>query len=161
MKLSLTFVGRLVWPLLIGSPLLAQAPNGAAVTLPDIPTVSTRSFTGGSARVTVSGAITIDTELPLNARASYGDGEMTWIQFGTAEAGAPNVLITYGGGDLGVIVGMGSKTATAEGAHCTGSVQATATTVAGEYRCKDVDSWDPKTSRMGKIEISIRFTAKS
>jgi hypothetical protein len=72
------------------------------------PPISARTFTGGSATVRVSGATSIEAEVPINTQASIGDGEVTWLQFGVSGADSPHALITYGQtGEVGVSVGQG------------------------------------------------------
>ena len=56
------------------------------------PTITSRYFAGGSAKVTVSGSVAIDQEVAINTNASFGDGEMTWLQFGASGSEAPNAL---------------------------------------------------------------------
>ncbi len=131
-----------------------------------VPTISSRQFVGGSAKVTVSGSFQIDQEVAINTQASFGDGEMTWLQFGASGSEAPNVLITYQPGEVGITVGRGKFTATAgiitgEDPQCSGKAEVTATSVSGHYTCVGVGSYDPATSKMGKVDIEIRFTAKS
>ena len=131
-----------------------------------VPTISSRQFVGGSAKVTVSGSVQIDQEVAINTQASFGDGEMTWLQFGASGSEAPNVLITYQPGEVGIIVGRGKSTATAgiitgEDPQCSGKADVTATSVSGHYTCVGVVSYDPATSKMGKVDIEIHFTAKS
>ena len=130
------------------------------------PTISGRQFVGGSAKVTVSGSFQIDQEVAINKPASFGDGEMTWIQFGASGSEAPNVLITYQPSEVGIIVGRGKFTATAgimtgEDSQCSGKTEVTATSVSGHYTCVGVGSYNPATSKMGKVDIEIHFTAKS
>jgi hypothetical protein len=153
----------LLMPLLVGSELVAQAAKARA-PLP-VPKISGRSFVGGSAKVTVTGSFQIDADVAINAKASFGDGEMTWIQFGVSGAAEPNALITYGDQGIGIIVGLGKNTATAEpsaeDAACTGEVNVTASSVAGQYTCREVASYNPTTGKMGKVNITVRFTAKS
>jgi hypothetical protein len=158
--------GRLLYlllPLLVGSELVAQVPKGNQ-PLP-VPKCSGRYFVGGSAKVTVTGSFQIDADVAINAKASFGDGEMTWIQFGVSGAADPNALITYGEQGIGIIVGLGKHTATAEpsaeNAACTGEVKVTASSVAGQYSCTGVASYNPATGKMGKVNITIRFTATS
>ena len=131
-----------------------------------VPTISSRYFVGGSAKLTVSGSVQIDQEVAINAPASFGDGEMTWIQFGVSGSEAPNVLITYQPGEVGIIVGRGKFIATAgimtgEKPQCSGKSEVTATSVSGHYTCVGVGSHDAATSKLGKVDIEIRFTAKS
>jgi hypothetical protein len=138
----------------LASPAAGQVPGR-------VPTISSRQFVSGAAKVTVSGSFQIDEEVAINTAASFGDGEWTWIQFGDSGSEVPNALITYGDGEVGINVGRGKGTATAEGANCSGKVEVTAAAVSGNYTCTGVDSYDSATSRMGKIDIEIRFTANS
>jgi hypothetical protein len=155
--------GRLLFlllPLLVGSELVAQTAKPLQV-----PKISGRTFGAGSAKVTVTGSFQIDADVAINAPASFGDGEMTWIQFGVSGAAEPNALITYGDQGIGIIVGLGKNTATAEpsseDATCTGEVTVTASSVAGQYACTGVGSYNPATGKMGKVNITVRFTATS
>jgi hypothetical protein len=153
----------MLMPLLLGSELVAQAAKAHAPLR--VPKISGRSFAGGSAKVTVTGSFQIDADVAINTKASFGDSEMTWIQFGASGAAEPNALITYGDQGIGIIVGQGKNTATAEPASedaaCTGEVKVTASSVAGEYSCTGVVSYNPGTGKMGKINLTIRFTATS
>jgi hypothetical protein len=126
-----------------------------------VPTISSRHFVSGSAKVTVSGSVQIDEEVAINTVASFGDGEWTWLQFGASGSEVPNALITYGDGEVGINVGRGKRTATAEGAQCSGKVEVNKASVSGHYTCVGVTSYDPATRRMGKVDIKIRFTANS
>jgi hypothetical protein len=116
--------------------------------------------------VTVSGSATIDQEIPLNSQASYSDGEVTWLQFGVSGSDAPNALITYGETkEIGISVGKGKLVATGgivpgEKSQCSGKVQVTEAEVSGDYTCSGVASHDP-AKQMGKVDIKVRFTAKS
>src|SRR5690348_16502606 len=66
---------------LLVAPLAAQTDG--------FPTISGRQFTGGSAKVTVTGSTTITKEIPINTVASFSDGESTWLQFGASGAAEP------------------------------------------------------------------------
>jgi hypothetical protein len=123
-------------------------------------------FKSGSVTVTVTGSAKIDQEVPINTQASFGDGEMTWLQFGASGSAEPNVLITYGqGGETGVGVGRGKFIAIGEimpgeKSQCSGDVKVTAVSVSGQYTCTGVVSHDPGAG-MGKVNITVRFTADS
>jgi hypothetical protein len=39
-------------------------------------------FKSGGVKLTVTGSAKIDQEVPINPKASFGDGEMTWLRFG-------------------------------------------------------------------------------
>lgn len=146
---------------------LAAAPASAVGQTAAPPAISQRSFTGGSAKVKVTGAFAIDEEIAINTKASYGDGVMTWLQFGASGAAEANSLITYGEtGETGVNVAKGKMTAVAgimpgEKSECSGKVEVTETLVTGDYTCVGVTSYDPATFSMSKVDIKVRFTAKS
>jgi hypothetical protein len=130
------------------------------------PKITQRQFTGGSAMLMVTGSAKIDQEVAINDKASYGDGTMTWIQFGASGAEEPNVLITYGeSGEIGISVGKGKFVVTGsimegEESTCSGKAQATETLVSGEYICTGLTSYEPGKG-MGKVDVKVRFTAKS
>jgi len=131
-----------------------------------VPTISQRQYTGGSAKVKVTGSAKIDAEIPLNTQASYSDGEVTWLQFGASGSAEPDALITYGDTkEIGISVGKGKLIATGgimpgEKSQCSGKVQVTGSLVSGEYSCTGVTSHDPGGG-MGKVDIKVSFTAKS
>ncbi len=143
---------------LLAAPAAAQADT--------FPTISQRQYTGGSAKVTVTGSTRISQEVPINTQASFGDGESTWLQFGVSGAADPNVLITYGETkETGIIVGQGKFIATGvitpgEKNQCSGKATVTANLITGEYACRGVTSKNPDGS-LGTIEIKVSFTAKS
>ena len=126
-----------------------------------VPAISQRSYVSGSATVTVTGSFQVDQEVAINNKASYSDGEMTWLQFGDSGADAPNALITFTAGEYGINVGRGKQTVIAEPEHCKGKTEVSAASVTGEYSCVGVVSYDAKSMKMGKVDIKIRFTAKS
>jgi len=126
-----------------------------------IPKISTRSFTGGSAKLTVTGSFQINADVLVNTKAAFGDGEMTWLQFGDSGSAAPNVLVTVSPDEIGITVGVGKKIATIGADMCTGKMDVTATAVTGQYICRGVTSHDPAVTKLGKVDIDIRFTAKS
>lgn len=140
--------------------------SSAAGQTSGFPIISQRQYTGGSITVTVSGSASIAQEIPLNAQASYSDGEMTWLQFGVSGSEEPNALITYSDiKEIGISVGKGKFITTGgimpgEKSECSGKAQVTATAVSGEYTCTGVASHDPATG-MGKVDIKVSFTAKS
>lgn len=131
------------------------------------PPISQRQFTGGSARLTVKGSAQIDQDVPINTKASYGDGESTWLQFGASGDAAPNVLVTYGEtGEIGITIGKGRFSATGsitpgDTPQCTGKSDVTSTSVSGQYTCSGITSYDAGSGKMGEVDIEIRFTAKS
>jgi hypothetical protein len=144
--------------------LLAHAP---LLRGQDFPKISTRQFTGGSAKVQVTGAFSINEDAPIDTQGSYGDGEVTWLRFGASGSEKPNVTISYGETrEIGITVGRGKLVATGgitpgEKSACSGTAKVTATLVSGTYTCRAVTSYDPATRRQGKVDIVVTFTAKS
>lgn len=155
-----------LWSVMATGLFLAVVPSPAGGQTGRPPAISERQFTGGSAKVTVTGSTTIDQEIALNTQASYGDGEMTWLQFGVSGSEAPEALITYGeAGETGITVGKGKFVATGgimpgEKSQCSGKVQVTGSLISGDYACVGVTSKEPG-GNMGKVDIKVRFTAKS
>lgn len=86
---------------------------------------------------------------------------MTWVQFGISGSAEPNALMTYSDLEIGITVGKGRNVATAEASLCSGASDVSATTVAGHYECKGIDSYNPATGEMGRVDIEIVFTANS
>jgi hypothetical protein len=97
-----------------------------------VPVITARSFTGGSAKVKVTGAFQVDGDVAINTKASFGDGEKTWIQFGASGSAEPNALMTYGDGEIGITVGKAKNIVTAEAGQCKGKTEVTATSVSGQ-----------------------------
>jgi hypothetical protein len=126
-----------------------------------VPAISARQYTGGSVTLVVTGSIQINDSVAINTAASFSDGEMTWLQYGASGSPTPNLLITFTDRGYGVGLGMGKKVATAEPEHCTGTTQVTATSITGNYDCKGVTSYDGGTGNMGRVDIKVRFTAKT
>jgi hypothetical protein len=147
--------------------LLVTLVSSAAVGQDDAPpAISQRQYTGGSIKVSVTGSLTLDEEIPINAKASFSGDGSTWLQFGVSGAAEPNVLITYGEtGETGITVGRGKLIATGgmmpgEQSDCSGKVTVEATLVTGAYTCKGITTYEPGKG-MGKIDMKVAFTAKS
>lgn len=131
------------------------------------PPISARQFKSGSVKIVVTGSFSINADVPINAQASIGDGDMTWLQFGVSGSNAPEALITYGDNkETGITVGSGKQVATGgmmpgEKPTCTGSVQVTATLISGHYVCKGLSSHNSSTGSLGKVDVEVTFTARS
>ena len=143
---------------LLAAPAAAQADT--------FPTISGRQYSGGSAKLTVTGSTRISQEVPINTQASFGDGMSTWLQFGVSGAADPNVLITYGETkETGIIIGHGKFIATGvitpgEKSECSGKATVSDNLITGEYACTGVTSKNADGS-MGQVDIKVSFTAKS
>ena len=145
--------------LLVATPLCAQQSA--------YPPISQREFVGGSVKVKVTGTFTMDQEVPINTKASIGGGDMTWLQYGASGSAEGDVLITFTQTqEVGIMVGRAKQTATAgvtpgEKSECSGKVDVAAKLISGHYTCKGVVSYDPRTFKMGKVDIDVEFNAKS
>jgi hypothetical protein len=131
------------------------APCGAS----DVPVIPARDFAHGDARVEVTGLFRFEATIPINAEASIGDGEMTWLQYGVSGADTPNSLVTVSTQEIGLSVSVGKKIATATAADCTGKMSVSGTSVGGKYRCTGVAAYDAGSGAMGEVSFEIEFTA--
>jgi hypothetical protein len=143
--------------------MLAVALFGSAAVHADgkIPVVSARTYIAGSAAVTVTGAFQVNADIPINTKASFSDGEMTWLQFGDSGSADPNMLLTVSPYEVGFGVAKGRQIATAGADDCTGDIVVTGVSIIGKYSCKGVTSYDPSTGQQGKVDIEIKLTAQS
>lgn len=123
-----------------------------------IPTISARNFSGGSAHVVVTGSFAFTADIALNIPASISDGEDTWLQYGASGSDAPNALFKVSATEIGIIVAQGKPSATA-GDTCQGKLDVTPAKVSGHYACKGVTSYDPRSGNMGTVNIEISLTA--
>ena len=126
-----------------------------------VPIISTRSYVGGSAKLTVTGSFQISEDIAINTKASYSDGQMTWLQYGASGSDAPNLTVTVSPEEVGIVVGRGKQTATIGGAGCTGDMDVSGNSITGHYSCSGVTSFDSGAFGLGKVNIEVRFTAKS
>ena len=126
-----------------------------------MPVISTRSYVGGSAKVTVTGSFQIDENIPINTQASYSDGEMTWLQYGASGSEASNALVTVSTFEVGINASRGKPTAVIGAENCTGGMEVSSRSVTGHYKCPNVTSYDPGSGKMGTVNIEIDFTATS
>jgi len=140
---------------------LALFASPAAAQDPQVPPISTRMFTAGSIVIKVTGSFQIDAEVPINTAASFGDGEVTWLQFGASGAATPNSLITFSDGGFGVSAGVDRSSAIGEAPACKGKIEVTPTLVSGEYTCTGITSYNTGTRQMGTVSIQVRFTART
>jgi hypothetical protein len=149
----------------LGFVLFLLVPPLAAQT-DGFPTISGRQYTGGSAKVTVTGSTTITKEIPINTVASFSDGESTWLQFGASGAAEPNALITYSETkETGITIGEGKFIVTGgilngEKPECSGKVSVTATLVSGSYACTGLTS-KQASGGMGTVDVKVTFTAQT
>jgi hypothetical protein len=146
--------------------ILGMHPSWVSGQSDKIPSISARQYTGGSAKVTVTGAVKFDQEVPINTQASVSDGEMTWLQFGASGSEEPNALITYQPSEVGITVGRGKFITTAgntsgEKPKCPGTVEVTGSLITGHYTCPGATTYDAATGKIATVDIDIRFTAKS
>jgi hypothetical protein len=127
----------------------------------DFPAISSRTYTAGSARLTVSGFFTMDANPGLNLPASITDDGSTWLQYGDSGAEAANATITFHDGESGVVVAQGPYTATGGGDECKTSFDVTDAKVAGHFSCAGLTGYDKSSGHMGNVDIDVRFDAAS
>ena len=126
-----------------------------------LPVISGRSYVSGSATVKVTGAFSFNAVIPINTKASFGDGEMTWIQYGDSGSAQPNLLVTVSLQELGFGIGLGKHVTTAGGEDCSGSMDVKPTMITGKYKCPGITSYNPDSGQMGKVDFVIEMTAGS
>ena len=132
-----------------------------------IPAISARTYTAGTATVIVKGSFTIHEDVPINVQASMSDGEMTWLQFGVSGSDKLDVLITFAEKrEIGVAIGRRKIIAiggivSGQKTECSGNAEVTATLISGEYQCHGVTSHDPATGKLGMVDMTVTFTARS
>ena len=126
-----------------------------------LPVISGRSYVSGSATVKVTGAFSFNAVIPINKQASFGDGEMTWIQYGVSGSSEPNLLVTVSLQELGFGIGLGKNITTAGGEDCTGNMDVKPTMITGKYKCPGLTSYNPDSGQMGKVDFEIDMTAGS
>ena len=136
----------------------------AIIALPaaaQVPQISQRTFSGGTAKLKITGTFTLNEEVGINKQASIADGGMTWLQYGSSGSDSANVLVTVQPEEVGISPGKGKQNATAGADNCKGKLEVTPALVTGNYKCTGVTSYDQKTRQMGKVDIEISFTANT
>jgi hypothetical protein len=137
-----------------------------------IPAISDRTFTGGTAHVRVTGSFAIDKDLPLTLNGvSWVSADIgsTHLWFGTPPTTAnlhnesDNVEMTFDNAAGSVITpATGPWSALAGSDGCTTfSVQVTPTLVSGQISCKGVAAGDSVAGTTGSVDIEITFSATS
>lgn len=144
--------------LLSGLFLAAMLAEPAAAQVPQI---SKRTFSGGSAKLKVTGSFVIDEEIGINKQASIADEGQTWLQYGSSGSDSANVLVTVQPDEVAIGPGKGKQGATAGADQCKGKLVVTQALVTGNYKCTGVTSYNSKTRQMGTIDIEITFTANT
>lgn len=135
------------------------AATATAAAPAKIPTISPRTYASGTAHVIVTGTFAFTADIILNIPASISDGEDTWLQYGASGSDTPNALLTVHPTEIGLVVGQGKSSATAGNDECQGKLDVTLATVSGHYTCKNVTSYDPRSGKMGTVNIDISLTA--
>jgi hypothetical protein len=132
------------------------------------PTISARTYTTGSAVVTVTGSFSYTADIPINKEASTSDGEMTWLQFGASGSSQPNALLTFNAGsnEVGISASRGLAIATGgfiagQKSDCSGTIDVKPNLIEGHYTCRELTSYDPGTRKMGTVNVDVKFKAGS
>jgi len=126
-----------------------------------VPQISKRTFSAGSAKLKVTGSFAIDEEIAINKQASIADEGQTWLQYGSSGSDSANVLVTVQPDEVGIGPGKGKQGATAGADQCKGKLVVTPALVSGNYKCTGVTSYNSKTRQMGTIDIEITFSANT
>jgi len=131
----------------------------AAAAAAKIPVIGARTYKSGTAHVIVTGSFAFTADIALNIPASISDGEDTWLQYGASGSDAPNALLTVHPTEIGLVVAQGKPSATAGNDECQGKLDVTPASVSGHYACKNVTSYDPRSGKMGTVNIDVSLTA--
>ena len=126
-----------------------------------VPQISKRTFSGGTAKLKVTGSFVIDQEIGINKQASIADEGQTWLQYGSSGSDSANVLVTVQPEEVAIGPGKGKDGATAGADQCKGKLVVTAALLTGNYKCTGVTSYNSKTHKMGTIDIEVSFTANT
>lgn len=127
--------------ILVGSLLTSDA---AAQTISvSTPFVAFSEIVGGSNPPAEVGSITSTGATSLSRQISNANQVAHWPSGSQQNGGSP------GDGQIGRIVGRGTPAATAEGIHCSGEVNVTASSVSGRYARTGVGAYDPSTGKSG------------
>lgn len=155
------------WGVLLSLMLSGLAPQTVGAQK-SFPAISARSYTSGSAMVTVTGTFSYTADIPINKEASTSDGEMTWLQFGASGSSQPNALLTFNAGsnEVGISASRGLAIATGgliagQKSECSGKIEVKANLVEGHYTCRGLTSYDPGTGKMGTVNVDVKFKAGS
>lgn len=124
--------------------------------------ISERYFSDGTISVQVVGLFEVATDIELYAPASYGDGQMTWIQFGEGFTDTHTATVTVDpSGEAAVTVSSGNFNATGDVETCAVDIDVSDALVAGTLSCHDVIGFDSPTGAVGPVQIEVTFSAAS
>jgi hypothetical protein len=149
------------------SPLPGQS---SAATTPapggnEIPVISVRTFTGGSATVDVSGSFVLHSTLALTDLAfDSSDGVETTLSYEfNRDSGGISLGFSHreGADGLGLNINLGTWMATYLGSDCTWQVEVTSSTVSGHISCHDISAVNSSDETQGSVDIELDFTADS
>ncbi len=142
-----------------------QDAGPAAGNSGDALAISSRTYTGGSVQVKITGFFPVDGTQQLNLPASLTDDDQTWLQYGVSGAPELNVLFTNSTSmaEHGLTIGVGPHTLTAvsTSGECETKVEVTPTLVAGRFSCKGTTAYDKQTGQMGEVDLEVEFDARS
>jgi hypothetical protein len=144
-------------------PSLASSEDGGSL-LPgtgDIPVISERTYTSGTAHATVTGFFSASGSVALNLPASLTSGDQTWLQYGNSGAPELNIGVTSNQYDVGVTIGQGTYTVTAGGTDCKNEFNVEPTRLSGKFSCPGATGYDKATGTMGPVDIEVTFDAGS
>lgn len=140
----------------------ASAPAGSG---DEIPVISERAFTSGSATVDVSGSFSLHSTLAMTDLAlDYSDGVETAISYEfNRPSGGVNLGFSHreGADGLGLNVNLASWMATYLGQDCSWQVEVTSSAVSGHISCHDISAVNSDDGTNGSVDIELDFRADS
>jgi hypothetical protein len=149
------------------SPLPGQSGTASAPAASgnEIPVISERVFSGGSATVDVSGSFELHSTLALTDLAlDSSDGVETSLSYEfNRDSGGVSLGFSHreGADGLGLNVNLGPWMATYLGADCSWQVEVTSSTVSGHISCHDISAVNSDDETQGSVDIELDFTADS
>jgi hypothetical protein len=138
--------------------------RGGPGTANEVPVISARDYSGGSAPVTVTGSFSFDSTVALDTPATFSDGTQTSLSYAyNLESGG--ILLAFsdldGAEGLGLNVAVGPWIATYMGQGCSWEIEVTAVRVSGNISCTDIPATNQDDGTTGTIDVELDFSADS
>lgn len=129
-----------------------------------VPSISARTYSGGSAPVAVTGSFTFGSTLALLPQDAFSDGTETTLNYGF-QLDPGGMLLVFsertGADGLGLNVNYGPWMATYLGEGCTWEVEVTDVTLSGHISCTDIPAVNEADGTTGTVDIELDFAANS
>lgn len=139
----------------------AGGPGGASVLPVGVPRISERFFDTGTSHSSVTGALALGGDLPIDTVASYvsNQGRAT-IVFGAPDPNALLLQVTFNEPEDTVTVIQGDRRVTGSDDDCVFNVTVTETLVAGHISCPFAEAFNGEES-LGTASIELDFSGGS